>query len=184
MFSEADAALQGKDIRGIQEIIVAIDQDARGFGWKDLRQFLRGDFGEAQMLRPLNMQPGVFVITARVKNDRPRLGGHCDELLFGHPRFVAQPADIGGMGQKTVVIDEAVRNVVRLAIRRDGTKGDDECDGRSAKLFALRLHVHHCALTRDSDCQRDVKRVQKSYSHFILPGTRRKSQRTAARECA
>src|SRR5436190_8726622 len=107
-----------KSVGGVQEIIVAIDQNRCGFGWENLCQCVGGDLAKAQMFCCLDVQPGIFVVASCVVNNSARLGGHCDELFLGEPPFVAQPTHLGGLIQKAVVVNQPIRNVVCFTISR------------------------------------------------------------------
>ena len=66
------------------------------------------------MASTLDVQFPIFVIAPRVEDHRARLAGHFEELLFRHAPFHPQAPHVGGKGQKCLVINEPVRDRIRL----------------------------------------------------------------------
>src|SRR5262245_39725830 len=60
-------SLCAKRFGGIEKVVVAINEDARGFGREDFGQVRFGDLGEAQVLRSFNVELLELVIAAGIK---------------------------------------------------------------------------------------------------------------------
>lgn len=104
--------------RLIEEVIVAIDQHPRGLHRDHPGEIVGGNFGKIEMFGSFDVQPLIFVVAARIEDNRPGLRSHVEELLLGHPAFHAQPANFTGFREKRFIINQAIRNSVGLGICR------------------------------------------------------------------
>ncbi len=90
--------------RLVLEVVVAIDEDARGLVRDDFFQGVLREIREGKMEGALHVNFPELVSTPGIKNNGARFAGHLDELVLGHPVRLADRLELFSEFYKAAVI--------------------------------------------------------------------------------
>jgi hypothetical protein len=121
-----------REVRRVDEVVVAVDEDARALVRQHLREALDGDVGIVEVHRALDVQRVEARLAARVEDHGAREAREAHELVFGDPARFAMLRGLDRGAEVARAVDGRIGDPV--AERQRGLKGDSEQrnDGESA----------------------------------------------------